>query len=196
MNISRLNAAMTLSTSAGLLLISASPATASHRILHTPPQAQCHYAPTHIKRGETVPVRSGAGDRHGIVGKLSAADTHVHGSCTATDGWLAVTTPGGTHGWAHTDHLLRKPTGRTGKGQAPTGPSATACRYTLYGVRPISYLNVRSGPGLRYHPIGKIRTRDDHPAGTCTSTNGWLAVTTANGQHGWASAHYLRKAAR
>ncbi|MEV6866907.1 hypothetical protein AB0M44_38685 [Streptosporangium subroseum] len=69
-----------------------------------------------------------------------------------------------------------RPIGTTGA-LAPSGRPAPACTYHVTGVRPGAMLNVRSGAGPAYGSVGTLRA-------------------AANGERGWASAHYLRKVTR
>ncbi|MER6952148.1 SH3 domain-containing protein [Nonomuraea sp. NPDC000554] len=73
------------------------------------------------------------------------------------------------------------------------GRPALACAYQVTHVRPVSFLNVRAGAGLRFHPVGKRRTADGRFAGACQPNKGWVAVKASDGKSGWASARYLRK---
>ncbi|MCW2901345.1 MAG: type 3 domain protein [Streptosporangiaceae bacterium] len=71
---------------------------------------------------------------------------------------------------------------------------AATCAYRLSHVRRAGYLNVRSGPGTGYRPVGKLRANDGRVTGACRSGGRWVKVKSSNGRYGWASANYLRSA--
>lgn len=75
---------------------------------------------------------------------------------------------------------------------ARQGPGLV-CTYRLRGVRKDSFLNVREGAGIHHAPVGRLRRSDGSIAGACDATDGWVAVDTADGIPGWASARYLRR---
>jgi uncharacterized protein YraI len=70
---------------------------------------------------------------------------------------------------------------------------AASCGYRLSRVRRAGYLNVRSGPGLGYRRVGKLRAADGRVTGACQPKRRWVAVNSARGKAGWSSARYLRK---
>ncbi|MCT9933252.1 SH3 domain-containing protein [Planotetraspora sp. A-T 1434] len=73
------------------------------------------------------------------------------------------------------------------------GRPTLACTYRLHRVRSSSFLNVRKGPGLRFRPVGKLSVADGRFAGSCGAHHGWVAVKSAKGEPGWASAGFLRR---
>jgi uncharacterized protein YgiM (DUF1202 family) len=196
----RTTAALTVCATASGLILAVLPAGAAARPAGTTgaltmsgtrsgqPALACTYQVTNVRPGAMLNVRSGAGQAYGPVGTLRAGEAPVAGACTSVNGWVQVKTPTGTTGWIPTGNL-RKLTSPP----AVTGRSALACTYRVTRVRRASFLNVRSGAGLRFRPIGRLRVADGRLPGACTSTKGWTKVKAANGKRGWASAHYLRK---
>ncbi|WP_371786520.1 SH3 domain-containing protein [Streptosporangium subroseum] len=154
------------------------------------PTLTCTYRVTHVNRGQYVNVRSGAGKTFGSVGRLRVADGRLPGACTSVKGWVQVKTANAVTGWVSAGHLRK--VRKTGPA-AVTGRSTLACSYRVTHVRRVSFLNVRSGAGLRFHPVGRLRVADGRIPGACTPARSWVKVKAANGKRGWASTHYLRK---
>ncbi|MEN3536345.1 hypothetical protein AAH991_14610 [Microbispora sp. ZYX-F-249] len=148
------------------------------------PGVVCTYRLRGVHRGGFLNVREGAGIHHTPVAKLRPADGGFSGACTATGGWIAVKTAGGASGFAAARYLHRLDLG---------GRPSLSCIYRLRHVRRGSFLNVREGAGVRHAPVGRLRPADGNIAGACDATHGWLAVDTAAGIPGWASARYLRR---
>ncbi|MGW5262643.1 hypothetical protein ACWEQG_16840 [Microbispora sp. NPDC004025] len=148
------------------------------------PGVVCTYRLRGVHRGGFLNVREGAGIRHAPVAKLRPADGGFSGSCTATGGWIAVKTAGGASGFAAARYLHRLDLG---------GRPSLSCVYRLRHVRKGSYLNVREGAGVHHAPVGRLRPAGGNIAGACDATRGWVAVDSAAGIPGWASAHYLRR---
>ncbi|MFG1710674.1 SH3 domain-containing protein [Nonomuraea sp. M3C6] len=153
------------------------------------PRLACTYQVTHVRPISFLNVRNGPALHYHPIGKRQSGTARFAGSCTATNGWIAVQSTTGKLGWTSAHYLRKIPAGSS----HPTRPSGLACTYQVTHVRPISFLNVRNGPALHYHPIGKRQSGTARFAGSCTATNGWIAVQSTTGKLGWASAHYLRK---
>ncbi|MBX6385123.1 MAG: hypothetical protein IRZ07_19490 [Microbispora sp.] len=148
------------------------------------PGLGCAYRLKGVHRGGFLNVRKGAGIRHAPVAKLRPADGGVSGACTAVHGWIEVKTPEGTPGFASARYLHRLDL---------SGRPSLSCVYRLRHVRKGSFLNVREGAGIHHAPVGRLRPADGNIAGGCDAVHGWVAVETAKGIPGWASAHYLRR---
>ncbi|MFF0312170.1 hypothetical protein ACFYSC_32435 [Streptosporangium sp. NPDC004379] len=71
--------------------------------------------------------------------------------------------------------------------------AARTCAYRVVHVRRGSFLRIRSGPGLRYRPIGRLRVADGRVYGSCTSRRGWISVKAPTGRSGWSYGYYLRR---
>ncbi|GAA4203951.1 hypothetical protein GCM10022252_62350 [Streptosporangium oxazolinicum] len=175
--------ALTACATAGGLLWTAPPIQAAGT-----PALACTYQVTNVPSGTVLTLRSHAGESFGSVGTLRESKTPVTGACASVNGWVQVKTATGVTGWVASGNL-RKLTSPP----AATGPSAPACAYRVAHVRRVSFLNVRSGAGLRFRPVAKVRVADGRVAGTCKATRGWIKVRAAGGKRGWASADYLRK---
>jgi uncharacterized protein YraI len=150
------------------------------------PTLACGYRVAHVRPGGFLNVRSGPGVRYRPVGKLSTANGRIAGSCRSTKHWVAVKTSSGRTGWASANYLH-------GARHPRVSYPALTCAYQLSGVRPGGFLNVRSGPGTRYRPVGKLSTADGRIAGSCRSTKHWVAVKPPNGKAGWAPSNNLTK---
>ncbi|GAB3150574.1 SH3 domain-containing protein [Microbispora hainanensis] len=148
------------------------------------PGLVCAYRIKGVRKGGFLNVREGAGIRHAPVAKLRPADGGFSGACTATGGWIAVKTAGGTSGYAAARYLRRLDL---------SGRPSLSCVYRLRHVRKGSFLNVREGAGIHHAPVGKLRRADGNIAGACDATRGWVAVDSGDGIPGWASARYLRR---
>lgn len=79
----------------------------------------------------------------------------------------------------------------TGSGEAPeaSGATVTTAGPTIVCTVVVPALNIRSGPGLQYDIIGKVRTTDGS-SGTVNVTgrsedNEWLTVDPAAAENGW-----------
>jgi uncharacterized protein YraI len=153
------------------------------------PPLTCTYQATHVGPTSYLNVRNGPALRYHPIGKRQSGTARFAGSCTATNGWIAIQSTTGKTGWASAQHLRKVSAGSS----SVTRPSGLTCTYQVTHVRPTSYLNVRNGPALRYHPIGKRQSGTARFAGSCTATNGWIAVQSTTSKLGWASARYLRK---
>ena len=114
------------------------------------PALTCTYRVAHVKRGQYVNLRSGAGKTFGSIGRLRAADGRLPGACTSVKGWVQVKAANGKRGWASAGHLRKA---RSAGSAAATGRSALTCTYRVTHVRRVSFLNVRSGAGLRFRSI-------------------------------------------
>ncbi|MEV7009174.1 SH3 domain-containing protein [Streptosporangium sp. NPDC051022] len=148
----------------------------------------CTYRITGVRSGTTLPLRSGAGETFRTVGTLPTADGRLTGACTSVNGWVRVTSAAGATGWVPAKDLRRVATP-----SSATGRSRPACVYRVAHVRRSSFLSVRSGPGLRFHRVGSLRAGNGRRAGACAPAGGWIKIKSANGRHGWVSAHYLHK---
>ncbi|MCT9934504.1 hypothetical protein N5079_30290 [Planotetraspora sp. A-T 1434] len=209
----RITPALTVCAAAGWLAVIAPPAQATTHTA-TRPLAQpagpatrvagapgrtartCSYRLARVRAGSFLNVRNGPGLRHRPIGHLRAAAGAISGSCTARHGWIAVRTATGRKGWASAYYLRRRthhqPGTAAGRGSSARRPRLD-CSYRLAHVRAGSFLNVRNGPGLRHRPIGHLRAAAGAISGSCTARHGWIAVRTATGRKGWASAYYLRR---
>ncbi|XVQ85126.1 hypothetical protein ACQP2K_41020 [Microbispora siamensis] len=148
------------------------------------PGLVCAYRLRRVHKGGFLNVREGAGVHHAPVAKLRPADGGFSGACTATNGWIAVKTARGTSGFAAARYLHRLDL---------SGRPSLSCTYRLRHVHKGSFLNVREGAGIHHAPVGRLRPADGRIPGGCDATHGWVAVDTADGIPGWASAHYLRR---
>jgi uncharacterized protein YgiM (DUF1202 family) len=172
------------------LVLTALPAHATTRpaVVAGQPALACTYQVINVRLGAMLNIRSGAGQTFGPVGTLRANDAPVIGACTSVNGWVQVRSAAAVTGWVPTGNL-RKLTSPP----AVVNQSALACTYRVSHVRRVSFLNVRSGAGLRFDPVGRLRVADGRLPGACAPAKGWVKVKAANGKRGWASAHYLRK---
>jgi uncharacterized protein YraI len=150
--------------------------------------ASCGYRLSHVRRAGYLNVRSGPGLGYRRVGKLRVRDGRVPGACQSKQRWVAVKPTKGKRGWAYAGYLRNSSPARV------TSYPTLACGYRLSHVRRAGYLNVRSGPGLGYRRVGKLRVRDGRVTGACQPKRRWVAVNSVNGKAGWSSARYLRKA--
>ncbi|MEV1170885.1 hypothetical protein [Nonomuraea sp. NPDC049784] len=152
------------------------------------PALACAYQVTHVRPISFLNVRAGGGLRFHRVGKRAIADGRFAGACKSVKGWVAVKASDGKAGWASARYL------RKVRSTHHSGTTVLlACTYEVTHVRPISFLNVRAGGGLRFHRVGKRAIADGRFAGACKSVKGWVAVKASDGKAGWASARYLRK---
>jgi uncharacterized protein YraI len=71
------------------------------------PALACSYRVAHVRPGNHLNVRSGAGLRHRPIGRLRAADGRIAGSCRSTKRWVAVNASNGKSGWASARYLRR-----------------------------------------------------------------------------------------
>ncbi|WP_432926598.1 hypothetical protein ACQPZZ_36355 [Microbispora sp. CA-135349] len=157
------------------------------QVVHTAwqgPGLVCAYRLRGVRKGGFLNVREDAGVHHAPVAKLRPADGGFSGACTATHGWVAVKTAGGTSGFAAARFLHRLDL---------SGRPSLSCVYRLRHVRKGSFLNVREGAGIHHAPVGRLRRADGNVAGACDAAHGWVAVDTPGGVPGWASARYLRR---
>ncbi|MER6176507.1 SH3 domain-containing protein [Streptosporangium sp. NPDC001681] len=154
------------------------------------PALACTYRVNRIDRDQYVNLRSGADKTFHPVGKLRVADGRLAGACTSVNGWVRIKSASGVIGWASASHLRKV---RNAGPVGVTGRPTLACTYQVTHVRRVSFLNVRSGAGLRFRPVARLRVADGRFAGACKPTRGWVKVMAANGRRGWASAGYLRK---
>ncbi|MEU4536572.1 hypothetical protein AB0G15_17060 [Streptosporangium sp. NPDC023825] len=185
--------ALTACATAGGLIWTALPVHAAARLTEATgtPALTCTYRVTNVRSDAVLTIRSHAGESFGPVGTLRAGEKPVAGACASVNGWVQVKTAAGVTGWA--------PSGKLRKLTSPpaaTGRPAPACAYRVTHVRRASFLNVRSGAGLRFRPVAKLRVADGRFAGACKATRGWVKVRAAGGKRGWASAGYLRKVAK
>lgn len=111
----------------------------------------------------------------------------------ATAAGLVMLGPAATADTGRPGAVARTDAGRSAAQQPTVLDRRVACVYRVRNVRRSSYLNVRSGPGLRYRPIGRLTVATGRFHGACRASGDWIAVRTGNGQRGWAHAHYLRK---
>jgi uncharacterized protein YgiM (DUF1202 family) len=130
-------------------------------------------------------LRSGPGSGYWTVGRLRADGGRFAGSCRPAGGWRKVTASNGNPGWAPAGELRAVP--------AAERP-ALGCAYRVRHVRAGSRLHVRSGPGVGYRLVGRLRVADGRFAGACRPSRGWRKVTASNGTTGWAATCYLRRA--
>ncbi|MFC4013660.1 SH3 domain-containing protein [Nonomuraea purpurea] len=183
-----------IAATSGWLALAGLPAQAAPvRPATTTPAGSCRYQPNHLRRGESITVRSAPRRSARRLAQLRSGDRAIAGDCAGKRGWLRVTTPAGVRGWASAHHLRKLPVSTSGASRtaAPTG----ACRYAVTRVRRTSHLNVRSGAGLGYRPIATLKAGDRAIAGDCAGKRGWLRVTTPAGVRGWAWNGYLHKSA-
>jgi uncharacterized protein YraI len=189
----RIISVLTLSAAAGGLVIAVAPAQAATRSHLEPsvnlPALSCTYHLQGIRPSSFLYVREGPGLRYRSVGRLRVTDGRFAGACSPSQNWVAVKSSNGTPGWAAARYLRKLSLTQPSSIDRPS----LSCQFRVSGVRRGSFLNVRRGPGLRYHPIGALRTSDGQFAGGCASRNGWVAVNTPSGRPGWASGHYLHK---
>ncbi|RSM95873.1 hypothetical protein DMB42_49225 [Nonomuraea sp. WAC 01424] len=75
------------------------------------PVSSCRYQPDHLRRGETIAVRSTPRRQGRMLGRLDAGSRPVTGGCSSRNGWLRITTPTGAHGWAWNGYLRRSTAG-------------------------------------------------------------------------------------
>ncbi|MEU8278644.1 hypothetical protein ACFYOK_20450 [Microbispora bryophytorum] len=148
------------------------------------PGLVCSYRLRGVHKGGFLNVRESAGVRHARVATLRPADGGFSGACTAANGWIAVKTAAGTSGFAAARYLHRIDL---------SGRPSLSCAYRLRHVRKGSFLNVREGAGIRHARVGTLRPAGGNIAGACDATHGWVAVDSAGGIPGWASARYLRR---
>ncbi|MFI6928164.1 SH3 domain-containing protein [Nonomuraea spiralis] len=73
------------------------------------PVSSCRYQPDHLRRGETIAVRSTPRRQGRMLGRLDAGSRPVTGGCSSRNGWQRITTPTGAHGWAWNGYLRRSP---------------------------------------------------------------------------------------
>src|SRR4051812_33304568 len=73
------------------------------------------------------------------------------------------------------------------------GQPALACTYQVVNVLPGTVLNVRSGAGQTFGPVGTLRANDAPVIGACISVNGWVQVRSAAAVTGWVPTGNLRK---
>ena len=66
-------------------------------------------------------------------------------------------------------------------------PAAAAARAIV-----TTELNVRAGPGVQYHVVGKLYRGDRVRIRRCTQSGRWCFVDRRHGRDGWVSARYLR----
>jgi uncharacterized protein YraI len=67
----------------------------------------CTYQLTHVQPNGTVTVYNGRGATYQPVGMLTLTDGRFGGGCTATEGWVPVTSSNGRPGWASAYYLQR-----------------------------------------------------------------------------------------
>ncbi|WP_329430363.1 SH3 domain-containing protein [Streptosporangium sp. NBC_01495] len=154
------------------------------------PTPACAYRVNHTGRSRYVTLRSGTDKTSRSVGTLRVADGRFTGTCESVNGWVRVTTATGVTGWVLARQVRK--VRNAGSARVP-GRAALACVYRVTHVRRVSFLNVRSGAGLRFRSVAKLRVADGRLTGACKATRGWIKVRAANGKRGWASAGYLRK---
>jgi uncharacterized protein YraI len=186
---------LTICATAGWLAVTAPPAHATTTPAGAPASqtGACTYQVTNLRAGGYLNVRTAPASNSRTVGTLKRTDGSFTGSCTSTRGWFTVTSSNGRSGWASGRYLRRS--GPVHRAAVPKLP-ALACTYQVANVRRSSYLNVRTAPGVGARRVGTLRASDGRFAGGCTSSRGWIAVTSSNGRSGWAAAHYLRKTTR
>ncbi|MBO4274481.1 hypothetical protein [Microbispora triticiradicis] len=148
------------------------------------PGRVCAYRLRGVSAGGFLHVRGGAGRRHAPVGRLRVSDGGFAGACAVTHGWIAVRAADGASGFASARYLHRLDL---------SGRPSLSCAYRLRHVHKGGHLNVRESAGLGHVPVGKISPAQGNIAGACAADHGWVAVDTADGIPGWASARYLRK---
>ncbi|MFF4771556.1 SH3 domain-containing protein [Microtetraspora fusca] len=155
------------------------------------PSLTCTYQLAHVRSTSALRVRRGPGLRFRPIGRLTTAGGRVAGSCTTTKGWVAVKTSAGRSGWAW-GHYLRKVA--KPHPAAPATVPSLGCTYQFLNQGPAGSLAVYNGPGTGYQPIGTLNAGGRF-AGSCTTTNGWVAVKTSTGKVGWTPAQKLLKIA-
>jgi uncharacterized protein YgiM (DUF1202 family) len=74
-----------------------------------------------------------------------------------------------------------------------TGRTAVGCAYQVPPTQPGGQLDIRSGPGTGYGPVGQLRVADGQFTGDCQPTGGWTKVKAPGGTTGWVPATDLRK---
>ncbi|MCW2916280.1 MAG: hypothetical protein JWN52_4348, partial [Actinomycetia bacterium] len=57
-----------------------------------------------------------------------------------------------------------------------TGRTAVGCAYQVPPTQPGGQLDIRSGPGTGYGPVGQLRVADGRFTGDCQPTGGWTKV--------------------
>jgi uncharacterized protein YraI len=67
----------------------------------------CTYQLTHVQPTSTITVYNGRNTSYQRVGTLSPADGRFGGGCTATEGWVPVTSSNGRPGWVSSYYLQR-----------------------------------------------------------------------------------------
>ena len=67
----------------------------------------CTYQLTHVQPNSTVTVYSGRGATYQPIGTLALTDGRFGGGCTATQGWVPVTSSNGRPGWVSAYYLQR-----------------------------------------------------------------------------------------
>jgi uncharacterized protein YgiM (DUF1202 family) len=85
------------------------------------------------------------------------------------------------------------PAQAAGQAAGTTGRPAVGCAYRVPPARPGGYLDVRSGPGTGYQPVGRLGVADGGFTGDCRPANGWTKVKASNGTTGWVPATDLRR---
>ncbi|GAA0396727.1 hypothetical protein GCM10009530_55380 [Microbispora corallina] len=190
----RIVPAMAACAAAGSLVVAVPPAAQGASRARPEPDVEaqtlsCTYRVHGVRPSSYLHVRHGPGLRYHPVGTLRVSDGRFAGACSASGGWVPVRASGGTDGWAAARYLHRLALAQPSVFIRPS----LSCAYRVAEVGAGSFLNVRRGPGLPYHPIGTLRASDGRVAGGCDPFNGWVAVDSSGGRPGWASAHYLRK---
>ncbi|GAA0376514.1 hypothetical protein Acor_31600 [Acrocarpospora corrugata] len=179
----RITPALTVCATIGWLLGTGLPAQAAARTADSSASSfapVCTHQVTGVRAGSQLDVYSGAGWQFPRIGTLTA-DGRTSGDCTPVNGWTKVKASNGKAGWVPAVNLYK------------TSPPNLACTYRLTHVRTASYLNVRSGAGLRFRPIGRLTVAGGAASGECAPVKGWIKVKASNGKVGWSSAKYLRK---
>ncbi|MER5650585.1 SH3 domain-containing protein [Streptosporangium sp. NPDC002524] len=154
------------------------------------PALGCTYRVDPTGQRRYVTLRSGTDTTSRSAGTLRVADGRFAGACESVDGWVRVTTATGVTGWVPARQVRK--VRDTGSARVP-GRAALACAYRVTHVRRASFLNVRSGAGLRFRSVARLRVADGRITGACKATRGWVKVRAAGGKRGWASTGYLRK---
>ncbi|GAA4570063.1 SH3 domain-containing protein [Planotetraspora kaengkrachanensis] len=201
--VKRIIPALTLCATAGVLVIASAPAMGATKPIDEPaavpvvkpvhepyrPPMSCTYQVVKVRPSSFLNVRQGPGLRYRPIGELTTADGRFLGACGVTRGWVALTSSSGRLGWASAGYLYRIPTPHPSLIRRP----ALSCSYRVANLRKGGDLQVRKGPGLTYERIGTLDQADGRFAGACSAWRGWVAVTTSDGQPGWASSRYLKK---
>ncbi len=134
-------------------------------------------AKTAVVTGSGINVRAGPGLSYRIVGAVDKGDRYT--VLQQKNGWSKLQLTKKSTGWIKGTYLNLLNSGSPGQSSAQPAPAKTGKTVTVNNA----YLNVRSGPGLRYAKVARVNK--GAKLAVLKESDGWYKVALGDGRTGW-----------